>query len=536
MNNSKTTAHRNPKFYQTLSWKLVLVFIGMLSVVLVGLLALVAVTLKSYLMNELDKSLTSSGKIFASQTVDQLITGSQNQILPSDFYFRIDLYGAGSAQLAHPTVIQNYGTPANSEILLHTVDPNPRTVMGTHTDIPWRIITIKLTSTITGNTIGTLLIAHHLQNVYAMVDSVVRIMAFLSAIIVLFGAFSAYISIQLSLRRLRDIEQVTHAVAAGDYSVRVPSLTQDESEISLLGSSINEMLRAIEQSFEAKKLSEQNMRRFVSDASHELRTPLATVRGYAELYRLGGVPAEQVRHAFERVESEASRMANLVEDLLQLARLDEGRQLRFTQVELVSTAMNSVADFLVRSPNRPASVISLSGHELEPIVINADQDRITQLITNLLTNVITHTPDGTAVEVAVGVKDKSGKDIEPHTDLTKTADCYAVIEVRDHGPGINPEDSERIFERFYRTDSSRSRDSGGTGLGLAIVAAICAAHGGSARILQTPGGGLTVQMKFPSLLTKATEKARCIAESEGTISTHLPSQVQAIITGDYKVE
>ncbi|WP_353065306.1 sensor histidine kinase [Arcanobacterium hippocoleae] len=278
------------------------------------------------------------------------------------------------------------------------------------------------------------------------------------------------------------------------------------------------------------------MRRFVSDASHELRTPLATVRGYAELYRIGGVPADQVAHAFERVESEASRMAHLVEDLLQLARLDEGRQLRFTQVELVSTAMNAVADFLVRSPNSPAAVISLSGHELEPIVINADQDRITQLITNLLTNVITHTPEGTAVEVAIGIKDQDGNDLAPHANLTQLQNGVAVIEVRDHGPGIKDDDSERIFERFYRADASRSRDSGGSGLGLAIVAAICAAHGGSAKILHTPGGGLTVQLRFPSLLLKATTKARCIAESEGTIPTHLPSQVQATITGDYTVE
>lgn len=532
------TAPKNykPKFYQTISWRLALAFSGLLSVVLISLLMLVAVTLRSYMINELDKSLTSSGKLLASQTVDQLITGSKTQILPSDFYFYVNLTGTGSVQVAHPTIIENYGTPATPNLLAAKADPNPRTVLGTHKDTSWRVITVNLTSKITGNSVGLVVIAHHLNSVKSTVSNVVRIMAFLSVIIVLFGAFLAYILIQLSLRRLRDIEQVTHAVAAGDYSVRVPNLAEDESEISLLGKSVNEMLRAVETSFEAKKLSEQNMRRFVSDASHELRTPLATVRGYSELYRIGGVPAEQVGHAFERIESEASRMANLVEDLLQLARLDEGRQLRFTQVELVSTALNSVADFTVRSPNRPASVISISGNELEPIVINADQDRITQLITNLLTNVITHTPDGTAVEIALGLKDKHGQDIPPHADLSEIEDCSAVIEVRDHGPGIAPEDHERVFERFYRTDSSRSRDSGGTGLGLAIVAAICAAHGGSAEILETAGGGLTVQLKFPSLLKKATTKARSIAESEGTISTHLPSQVQAIITGDYQPE
>ncbi|WP_353065304.1 HAMP domain-containing protein [Arcanobacterium hippocoleae] len=230
-----------------------MVFIGMLSVVLIGLLTLVAITLRSYLMSELDKSLTSSGKLFASQTIDQLITGSQTQILPSDFYFYVDLNGTDPVQVAHPAVIKNYGTPQAPEVLAATIDPNPRTVMGTHKDIAWRVITVNLTSQITGNTVGTVAIAHHLKSVQDMVLNVVRIMVFLSAIIVLFGAFSAFISIQLSLRRLRDIEQVTHAVADGDYSVRVPNFRQDESEISLLGRSVNEMLRAIEKSFEAKK-------------------------------------------------------------------------------------------------------------------------------------------------------------------------------------------------------------------------------------------------------------------------------------------
>lgn len=173
------TAPKNykPKFYQTISWRLALAFSGLLSVVLISLLMLVAVTLRSYMINELDKSLTSSGKLLASQTVDQLITGSKTQILPSDFYFYVNLTGTGSVQVAHPTIIENYGTPATPNLLAAKADPNPRTVLGTHKDTSWRVITVNLTSKITGNSVGLVVIAHHLNSVKSTVSNVVRIMA-----------------------------------------------------------------------------------------------------------------------------------------------------------------------------------------------------------------------------------------------------------------------------------------------------------------------------------------------------------------------
>ena len=249
----------------------------------------------------------------------------------------------------------------------------------------------------------------------------------------------------------------------------------------MLADSINVMLSQIEQAFDVKERSEAKMRQFVSDASHELRTPLATVRGYAELYRIGGVKEGDVPQTMDRIESEAHRMGGLVEDLLQLARLDEGRPLTFADVCVTELCMNAVMDFRVRAGDRTVAVTGLDGPAAPEVTVTADEDKVTQVVTNLLSNVLTHTPTGTPVEVAIG---RRGGE--------------AVIEVRDHGPGVRPEDAEHLFERFYRADYSRSRASGGSGLGLAIVASVVAAHGGTARVAETPGGGLTVRLTFPA--------------------------------------
>ena len=174
-------------------------------------------------------------------------------------------------------------------------------------------------------------------------------------------------------------------------------------------------------------------------------------------------------------------MGGLVEDLLQLARLDEGRPLTFADVCVTELCMNAVMDFRVRAGDRTVAVTGLDGPAAPEVMVTADEDKVTQVVTNLLSNVLTHTPTGTPVEVAIG---RRGGE--------------AVIEVRDHGPGVRPEDAEHLFERFYRADYSRSRASGGSGLGLAIVASVMAAHGGTARVAETPGGGLTVRLTFPA--------------------------------------
>lgn len=476
--------HKTPRVTGTLSFRIVLVSVMLLGVALALMSALATTNLRSYLTDEVDRNLRSSGQVVATQTVDQLINGTESQILPSEFYIFIDYEYAPEIPLVHPQIERAFGTPANPNELAETLTSMPQTVEGTRTNTDWRVIAVQLSSPVTLEQVGSVVIGVPMSSVDQAVANLSQVLAIFVIIIVVIGALISYILVKNSLRGLRVIERATHEVARGNLSARVPTGPQG-SEVGLLGESINSMLAQIEQSFAVRAASEQRMREFVSDASHELRTPLATVRGYAELYRLGGVPEDQVDMAVSRIESEAGRMATLVDDLLQLARLNEGRPLQWKNVDLASIALNTVSDLSVRDPDREASVTNLAGGEIESVVIMADQDRITQVVTNLLSNVITHTPADTPVEVAVG--------------LHPNDESLAILEVRDHGPGIPLEDQARIFERFYRTDSSRSRGSGGgSGLGLAIVAAIMGLHGGSARTFETPGGGLTVQLLLPT--------------------------------------
>jgi two-component system OmpR family sensor kinase len=215
------------------------------------------------------------------------------------------------------------------------------------------------------------------------------------------------------------------------------------------------------------------MRRFVGDASHELRTPLTSIRGFAELYRQGAVT--DVDRTMSRVEAEATRMGGLVDDLLLLARLDQQRPMERVSVDLVGLAADVVHDAQAADPTRPLSLVA----DVATCDVEGDAHHLTQVMANLLGNARVHTPPGTPVRVYLGV---DGHD--------------AVLDVSDEGPGIDPADRARVFDRFYRADPSRTRVSGGSGLGLAIVAGIVAAHGGSVAIVESDHGA-TFRVRLP---------------------------------------
>lgn len=280
-------------------------------------------------------------------------------------------------------------------------------------------------------------------------------------------------------RDLRPLEQVTEAaeeIATGDLSRRV-EIPPTSSEVGRLGSAFNTMVSSIESAFDEQQRSEQKLRRFVADASHELRTPLTSIRGYAELERVGGADTPEKRATVMRhIEREATRMSGLVEDLLLLAKLDEEPPLRLAQVDLTRIAVDAVNDLQAVEPDRPVE-ISSSGAAVEVI---ADEARLRQVVTNLLANVRSHTPHGTPVRVEVGV----------------VAD-QAVLRVIDRGPGIPEDKIETVFERFARLDPSRARTSGGSGLGLAIVKALVEAHKGRVWVEHTLGGGATFVVRLP---------------------------------------
>ena len=285
----------------------------------------------------------------------------------------------------------------------------------------------------------------------------------------------ALLIIQLGLRPLRKMGATAGQIAAGDLTRRVDPATS-KTEIGRLGLALNAMLSQIEAAFDQSKASEQRLRRFIADASHELRTPLTSIRGYSEMLRRGAAesPAD-ADLARRRIEEESVRMSTLVDDMLLIARLDQGRPLETKPVNLQAIARDAVDDARAVAPQRE---IALSADK--PIVVTGDDTRLRQVVGNLMRNALVHTPPATPIEVAV-----------------TTEDSVARMSVSDHGPGLRSDQLERIFEPFYRADPSRSRDSGGAGLGLSIVNAVVVAHGGHVTVRETSGGGATFEVELP---------------------------------------
>ena len=349
----------------------------------------------------------------------------------------------------------------------------------------WRIMPISLESSTNGQA-SSMVIALPLKQTNQVV-ALVGVLTFAFGLATLAAAIAmTWVIVTRTFEPLARVEQTAAKIAAGDLSQRIEDYNPS-NEIGNLAISLNTMLAQIESSFNAQAKSEAKMRRFVGDASHELRTPLVSIRGYSELYRQGALPnGEAVATAMGRIESESKRMGQLVEDLLTLARIDERRESKLAPFDLFHLAVDASNDAYATSPDREVSLVGLTDDVAPtsaPVI--GDESRMRQVVANLLTNAMRYTPAGTPLEIAVGVRE----DVPGYP--------LSVIEVRDHGPGIHGEDRERVFERFYRTDTSRSRETGGTGLGLSIVAAILEQHDGSVHIEETPGGGATFVISLP---------------------------------------
>ncbi len=280
--------------------------------------------------------------------------------------------------------------------------------------------------------------------------------------------------VRRQLRPLKEVAQTAHTVAAlplasGDIDLteRVPErLTDERTEVGQMGAALNTLLEHVETSLEVRHRSEQQVRQFVADASHELRTPLSTIHGYAELSRRTPDDPGSLLTALAKVETETDRMSALVEDLLLLARLDSGRPLERTEVDLTRLLLESVGDARVVAPDHHWRLRLPE----EPVLVTGDAQRLHQVITNLLGNARHHTPPGTTV--TVGAERGAGG---------------VAVTVHDDGPGLPGGMDQHVFERFTRGDSSRTRASGGAGLGLSLVAAIVQAHGGRTAVASEPG-------------------------------------------------
>jgi two-component system OmpR family sensor kinase len=406
----------------------------------------------------------------------------------------------------------------------------------------WRVVVAPYQ--LSDSDFSTLVVGINIDDVDSTVARFTLIFFGFALAVVVFGAATTQLLVTSTFSPLRDVEATAARFAAGDNSQRRGGATPN-TEVGRLNRSLNTMLARIDRAFADRQRSVEQMRRFVGDASHELRTPLVSLRGYAELYRMGAITSpDDVAQAMDRIEREAIRMGGLVEDLLELARLDEAKPLKLSAVDLLPIAQDAALDTSASNPQRSITVvvrepiaqppreepddaalppvappepaeppvaaitttgtISLTGAlsrlrrrrprvvaapsevspplpDVGPIVL-ADGDKIRQVITNLIGNAMRFTPADSPIELSVAV-DRAGD--------------YGQISVVDHGEGIPPQLREKIFQRFWRADTSRTRDTGGSGLGLAIVAGIVANHHGHVEVVETPGGGATFRVSLP---------------------------------------
>jgi two-component system OmpR family sensor kinase len=465
--------------------RLVAVLLVLLLLALTLMAAATTFLMRRDLLTNIDQDLRRAAPQVAQQALDTIIKNNAGR-LPTG-YAVVFLPTDGSPARS----VDATGTDLRPAVPpLPLDDPRvrsgrPFTVSSTNGDDQWRMVAGRLT-----NRTATFVVAVPLSGVERTVNRLVLVEVLIGVTVLAACAALGWYAVQRAFRPLRQIEDTAAAIAAGDLARRIPT-REAHDEVTSLSHSLNAMLAQIEQSFAVREASEERMRQFIADASHELRTPLATVRGYAELYRQGAVrEPDDVASAMDRIEGEAGRMGILVEDLLLLARLDDQRPMEFAPVDLTVLAAEAVQDARAREADRSLHLVGLGPGALGPCVVPGDEVRLRQVLANLLSNAYNHTPARTPVEVAVGLA--ADRDV-------------AVVEVRDHGQGIDPKTARRVFERFYRSDPSRQRGAGGgNGLGLAIVAAIVAAHHGKVGVAQTPGGGATFVVQLPTANSQVT--------------------------------
>ena len=333
----------------------------------------------------------------------------------------------------------------------------------------WRMVAIDLQVEP-----GFLIVGVNMADTDASYRRLLLILAVATAVVLATLGLVAWWMLRHGVRPLTAMTATAEAIAEGTLSQRVPA-DAEATEAGRLGQALNAMLGRIEHAFSQREESDARLRRFVADASHELRTPLTSIRGYADLHRQGalGDPA-RLADAMRRIEGEADRMGDLVEDLLLLAQLDENRPLERQPVRVDGVAADVVADARAVDPDRTITL------RTEPATVLGDEARLRQAVGNLVTNARVHTPPATSVDVSVA-----------------TRNGHVTIAVADDGPGLHPDDAGRAFERFYRADPSRSRDHGGAGLGLAIVAGVVEAHGGQVTIDAAAVRGARFVIRLP---------------------------------------
>jgi two-component system OmpR family sensor kinase len=443
----------------------------LLAVGAVALVALFAADVATY----------SSLKSFLYQRVDQSLNGATDALFrPGRGPFRDDFGGSSSVvyverRYSDGTVRRYPGhRPGGQEF-------EPDLPANLASSRPDRTLTVdaaraRVLQTDDG---GQVIVAVPLDDTRATLRRLLGIEVLVTLGALLTAAAAGWWLVQVGLKPLDDVEATAVAIAGGDFDRRVPG-DDAPTEVGRVARALNTMLGRIQDAFATRDATEARLRRFVADASHELRTPVAAVGAYAELFERGAsTRPEDLERVMSGIRSETKRMGELVQDLLLLARLDEGRPLERQPVELVALAAEAVETATAVGPAWPVRLDAAG-----PAEVVGDRPRLRQVLDNLLGNVRAHTPPGTEATVRIATEDGG----------------FVTIAVIDRGPGLSEEQRERVFERFYRVDPSRSRQQGGSGLGLAIVSAIVTAHGGTVDVAAPPEGGAAFIVRLPQVL------------------------------------
>ena len=390
--------------------------------------------------------------------------------LPSDYYIAIlDSQGNQFLGLVSATgggrQVPNFSTLTSEKVLEIGGVPFDAEVEVDGPDQEWRVVALPLQ-----NANGSVVVGLPTNTNRQIINEYGVIGGRFGVLLLFLSGLAIWLTITSALRPLKEVERTAEAVKSGKFSSRLVQ-HHGKTEIGRINRALNSMLDSIESAVRGKDKTLNQMRRFVSDASHELRTPLVTVRGYAELYRMGAIKSKQdLNEAMGRIESEAIRMSGLVESLLTLTRMDELENMKKKPSDLIELAQASVKDASVAHQDISFRVSS----ELKTCILEIDGDRIKQVLTNLLANAARFAPKSSEVTVEVREQD------------------YKIrVSVIDRGEGVPESLREKIFDRFYRIDNSRNRETGGSGLGLAIAKSIIDAHGGKIWVDETPGGGAT---------------------------------------------
>ena len=514
--------------------------------------------LRQYVVQQVDSQLQIDAQSASNSYSAAALGQGTTAVVSSDYY--VALYDEHGSLKDHTwrDVPRSELPILTAPLDLQTVmelDGKTMTLVDSAHDTEFLAVAVPLVISPQG-TLGTLVMAVSLRPTENTMATYLTIFLGFGLGVVLVGALLTRLLVTTTFAPLREVERTAAAIADGDFSQRLGGATPN-TEVGRLNRSLNTMLSRIDRLFKDRARTIDQMRRFVGDASHELRTPLVSVRGYAELYRMGALQTpEEIAQAMERIEKEAIRMGGLVEDLLELARLDETKPLALAPVDLMPLARDAALDAMASSPGRTITVVTPIPTEIEdsterpaidlahstgevpsaaapgskpdepnhpaggsvsfagatlarlrtrkprkadvalpapeqtPVtepgtvqaVVMAEENKIRQVITNLMGNALRFSPTDSPVELEVAVDRRNQR---------------ASIAVIDHGEGIPPQIREKIFQRFWRADTSRARETGGSGLGLAIVASIVASHNGTVQVVDTPGGGATFRVWFP---------------------------------------